>query len=188
MIDGLYKPFEHWAEKNAVWLISDTHFGEQDLMTAFPKRPHPDELVKMINQKVGKNGTLIHLGDVGDCEWAKRLKGYKVLICGNHDAGGTTYADIFDEVYTGQLIISDKIILSHEPLDINWLFNIHGHTHNLIYNRKGHLCVCADVIDYTPINLNQFVKSGRLKEFEPIHRLTIDNATKRAKKRSKKYD
>lgn len=186
MIEGLYKPFEHWAEKNAVWLISDTHFGEQDLMTAFPKRPHPDELVKIINQKVGKNGTLIHLGDVGDCEWAKRLKGYRVLICGNHDAGGTTYADIFDEVYTGQLIISDKIILSHEPLDINWLFNIHGHTHNLIYNRKGHLCVCADVIGYMPINLNQFVKSGRLKEFEPIHRSTIDTATIRAKKRGYK--
>ena len=185
MIDSLYTPFQHWSEKNAIWLISDTHFNEVDLEKAFPNRPHPDELVKMINQKVGKNGTLIHLGDVGDIEWAKRLKGYKILICGNHDAGGTTYTDIFDEVYTGQLIISDKIILSHEPLDIDWLFNIHGHTHNLTKDRKGHLCVCADVINYTPINFNQFIKSGRLKEFESIHRTTIDTATIRARKRGK---
>ena len=186
MIDSLYTPFQHWSEKNAIWLISDTHFNDPDLEKAFPNRPHPDELVKIINQKVGKNGTLIHIGDVGDIEWAKRLKGYKVLICGNHDAGGTTYADIFDEVYTGPLIISDKIILSHEPLDINWMFNIHGHTHNLTYNRKGHLCVCADVIEYTPINFNQFIKSGRLKEFEPIHRIVINSATVRARKRGYK--
>ena len=186
MIDSLYMPFQHWSEKNAIWLISDTHFNDPDLEKAFPNRPHPDELVKIINQKVGKNGTLIHIGDVGDIEWAKRLKGYKVLICGNHDAGGTTYADIFDEVYTGPLIISDKIILSHEPLDINWMFNIHGHTHNLTKNRKGHLCVCADVVNYTPINFNQFIKSGRLKEFEPLHRTTIDAATIRARKRGYK--
>ena len=187
MIESLYKPFQHWSEKNAIWLISDTHFNEPDLEKAFPNRPHPDELVKNINQKVGKNGTLIHIGDVGDLDWATQLKGYKILITGNHDAGGSIYADIFDEVYTGPLIISDKIILSHEPLDIDWLFNIHGHTHLSSFDRKGHLCVCADVIGYTPINFNQFIKSGRLKEFEPIHRTTIDTATQRARKRGKKY-
>lgn len=187
MIDSLYKPFQHWSEKNAIWLIGDTHFNEDDLIKAFPKRPHPDELVKIINQKVGKNGTLIHLGDVGDCEWAKQLKGYKILICGNHDVGATVYQDIFDEVYVGPLMISPRIILSHEPLDIDWAFNIHGHTHNSEFNRKGHLCVCADVIGYSPINFNQFIKSGRLKECESIHRTTIDNATERARKRGKRY-
>lgn len=186
MIESLYKPFQHWSEKNAIWLIGDTHFNEGDLMTAFPNRPHPDEFVKQINQKVGKNGTLIHFGDVGDCEWAKKLKGYKILICGNHDMGSTVYESIFDEIYAGPLIISPRIILSHEPLDIDWMFNIHGHTHNSQFNRNGHLCVCADVINYTPINFNQFIKSGRLKECESIHRATINNATIRARKRDKK--
>lgn len=185
MIDSLYSPFQHWSEKNAIWLIGDTHFGEADLEAAFPNRPHPDELVKRINQKVGKNGTLIHLGDVGDCDYAKKLKGYKILICGNHDIGATNYEDIFDEIYTGPLIISPRIILSHEPLDIDWMFNIHGHTHNLYYQRKGHLCVCAEVTSYEPINFNQFIKSGRLKECELIHRTTIDKATDRARKREK---
>jgi hypothetical protein len=43
--------------------------------------------------------------------------------------------------------------------------------------------VCADIIGYTPINLNAFVKSGKIKECIDIHRETIDNATKRSKKR-----
>jgi calcineurin-like phosphoesterase family protein len=39
---------------------------------------------------------------------------------------------LFDEVYEGPLIISDKIILSHEPIENcpPFLFNIHGHDHS----------------------------------------------------------
>ena len=186
MIEGLYKPFKHWTEKNAVWLISDTHFGEQDLMTAFPKRPHPDELVKIINQKVGKNGTLIHLGDVGDCEWAKRLKGYKILIKGNHEAGLSNYDEVFDEVYEGPLIISPRIILSHEPLNISWMYNIHGHSHAGPHYTYGHCNICMDAANYEILNLNQFIKSGKLKECQDIHRQIINDATKRARKRGHK--
>ena len=48
--------------------------------------------------------------------------------------------------------------------------------------------VCADVIDYTPVNFNQFVKSGKLKECKSIHQETVDKATERARKRGKRYD
>ena len=38
---------------------------------------------------------------------------------------------LFDEVYTGPLVIGEKIILSHEPLpNIDWALNLHGHNHN----------------------------------------------------------
>ena len=181
-LPGLYNCFQHWGEKNAVWVISDTHFGDKDIQKAFPNRPSDEELIKNINQKVGKTGTLLLLGDVGDIECAKRLKGYKVLICGNHDAGATNYKEIFDEVYTGALIIGEKLILSHEPIDIPWAFNIHGHDHAGA-KRKGHLNVCADVIGYTPINFNQFLKSGASSKIQTIHRETIDKATERKKKR-----
>lgn len=184
MIQGLYKIFDHWHQQGTVWLYSDPHFNEdEDLRGPFPGRPTAEEQVKMINSKVGRKDTLILLGDVGDPEVAKKLRGYKVLICGNHDAGASNYADIFDEVYTGPLMIGEKIILSHEPLDIDWAFNIHGHTHTITKDKKGHLCVCSDVIGYTPVNFNQFVKSGRLKEVETIHRSTIDTATERKAKR-----
>ena len=181
-LPGLYDCFQHWGEKNAVWVISDTHFGDKDIQKAFPNRPSDEELIKNINQKVGKTGTLLLLGDVGDIECAKQLKGYKVLICGNHDAGATNYKEIFDEVYTGALIIGEKLILSHEPVDIPWAFDVHGHDHAGT-KRKGHLNVCADVIGYTPINFNQFLKSGASSKIQTIHRETIDKATERKKKR-----
>ena len=181
-LPSLYNCFQHWGEKNAVWVISDTHFGDKDIQKAFPNRPSDEELIKNINQKVGKTGTLLLLGDVGDIECAKQLKGYKVLICGNHDAGATNYKEIFNEIYTGALIIGEKLILSHEPVDIPWAFNIHGHDHAGT-KRKGHLNVCADVIDYTPINFNQFLKSGTLSKVQTVHRATIDKATERKKKR-----
>ena len=181
-LPGLYDCFQHWGEKNAVWAISDTHFGDKDIQKAFPNRPSDEELIKNINQKVGKTGTLLLLGDVGDIECAKQLKGYKVLICGNHDAGATNYKEIFDEIYTGALIIGEKLILSHEPVDIPWTFDIHGHDHAGT-TRKGHLNVCADVIGYTPINFNQFLKSGASSKIQTIHRETIDKATERKKKR-----
>lgn len=181
-LPGLYNCFQHWGEKNAVWVISDTHFGDKDIQKAFPNRPSDEELIKNINQKVGKTGTLLLLGDVGDIECAKQLKGYKVLICGNHDAGASNYKEIFDEIYTGALIIGEKLILSHEPVDIPWAFDVHGHDHAGA-KRKGHLNVCADVIGYTPINFNQFLKSGASSKIQTIHRETIDKATERKKKR-----
>ena len=181
-LPGLYDCFQHWGEKNAVWVISDTHFGDKDIQKAFPNRPSDEELIKNINQKVGKTGTLLLLGDVGDIECAKQLKGYKVLICGNHDAGATNYKEIFDEIYTGALIIGEKLVLSHEPVDMPWAFDIHGHDHAGT-KRKGHLNVCADVIGYTPINFNQFLKSGASSKIQTIHRETIDKATERKKKR-----
>ena len=178
MIQGLYKCFQHWSINGAVWLYSDTHFGDSDCKLMDPNWPEPDEQIKRINSKVGRKDTLILLGDVGNIEYAAKLRGYKVLICGNHDIGYSKYEDIFDEVYSGPLMIGEKLILSHEPLfDVNWAFNIHGHVHSGGNTVSGHLNVCSNVIGYTPISLNKFIKSGRLKEVQTIHRQTIDKAS-----------
>ena len=178
-LPGLYNCFQHWGEKNAVWVISDTHFGDKDIKKAFPNRPSDEELIKNINQKVGKTGTLLLLGDVGDIEYAKQLKGYKVLICGNHESGLEKYKEVFNETYSGALIIGEKLLLSHEPVfDVEWIFNLHGHTHDpRAKNDKYHLNVCADVIGYTPINFNQFLKSGALSKIKTLKRTVIDKAT-----------
>lgn len=92
---------------------------------------------------------------------------------------------LFDEVYEGPVMIGEKLILSHEPVDIPWAFNIHGHIHAGA-KRKNHLNVCADVIGYIPVNMNQFMKSGALSHIETIHRETIDKATLRKAKRGGK--
>lgn len=97
------------------------------------------------------------------------------------------YADnkLFDEVYEGALIIGEKLILSHEPVEVPWLFNIHGHDH-AGHKRANHLNVCSDVIGWEPVNFTQFLKSGFASKIQTIHRETIDNATKRKKKRGGK--
>jgi calcineurin-like phosphoesterase family protein len=184
-LHGVYKIFaDKWAGQTT-WIMSDPHFGDEDLRAGFPNRPSDEELVRRINAKVGRKDTLIVLGDVGDIEFAKQLRGYKVLICGNHDLGATNYEGVFDEVYTGPLMIGEKLILSHEPIEVPWAVNFHGHDHTG-HKRKGCFNFCADVIGYGPINLNQLLKTGIYKDVESIHRITIDGATKRARKRGKK--
>lgn len=238
-IAGLYKIFDHWHKEGAVWIISDTHFGDEELKEGFLNRPTDDELVKLINSKCGRKDTLIHLGDVGDLSYVKKLRaGKKILICGNHDIGHTNYLkrtntkkfdkdkytveealkemknlypdcrygvgeewgfiapfdswliyaynDLFDEVYTGPLMISEKIILSHEPIAVPWAYNIHGHSHTGPKTGNGTLNVCADVIGYTPLNFNQLMKSGLCSKIETLHRTTIDKATVKNRKRGGK--
>ena len=87
----LYKPFEHWYHGGTIWLISDTHFDDPDCKIMSTCWPTPEEQVKLINKFVGKNDTLINLGDVGNREWVSKIKGYKVLLLGNHDKGVTNY-------------------------------------------------------------------------------------------------
>lgn len=231
MLAGIYDAFQKWGNQT-VWIYSDPHFGDKDLAEGVKNRPSDEEQIKMINSCVGRKDTLIILGDVGDIEAVRKLRGYKVLIMGNHDAGASNYkreivtkvfspalystkeqvyakmnelypnwsitilpglagwvasADnkLFDEVYEGALIVGEKLIFSHEPIEIPWVFNIHGHDH-LGKKRKNHLNVCSDVIDYKPVNLNQFLKSGAMSNVQTIHRATIDRATERKKKRGGK--
>lgn len=184
-----------------------------------------EEQIARINSKVGKHDTIIFLGDIGNEEMIRKVRGYKVLIMGNHDKGASKYerkrvyhgyyyknifskqqvfdsmnkrypdcaiqlidtydrwhatADngLFDEVYEGPLFIAEKLVLSHEPIDLPFAFNIHGHEH-CYHWREHHLNVCAERIDYYPLNMNKMLKSGLLSEVDSIHRMTIDRAVER---------
>ena len=190
MIAGLYDIFAHWYKTGTVWLISDTHFSDEELYIGTKKieRADADEYVKLINSKVGRKDTLIHLGDVGDLEAMKKVRGYKILIMGNHDTGATKYKEIFNEVYQGPVQIGEKLILSHEPLECGWAFNIHGHVHSFTHRDDArHMCICPEVTrQFEPINFNQLMKSGFMSKIETQHRKAINTATKRARKRGKK--
>ena len=187
MIKSLYPCFRHWSEKGSVYIISDTHFDDPDrrLMNYIYTEQMQIEILKAI---CTKNDTLIHLGDIGNLEYIKELKCYKVLIMGNHDQSIEKMEEVFNEVYTGPLWISQKLILSHEPIDIqswSWIegegfniaFNIHGHDHGNKTLDYYHLNICPNIYGYIPLNLGQFIKEGYLKRIKDIHRVTIDNAT-----------
>ena len=92
---------------------------------------------------------------------------------------------LFDEVYEGALTIGEKFILSHEPVELPWALNFHGHDHQGGFHKNSVNC-CCDVIDYKPINMNQIMKQGLAAQIDTIHRETIDKATKRKKKRGGK--
>lgn len=112
-------------------------------------------------------------------------EGYDLSHAPLHYWGAVADNMLFDEVYEGALIVGEKLILSHEPVDIPWLYNIHGHDHAGA-KRPNHMNVCSDVIGYEPINFNQFLKSGHMSKIQTIHRETIDKATDRKKKRGGK--
>jgi hypothetical protein len=164
----------------------------------------------------------------------KKIRGYKVLIMGNHDSGASNYKrektlintglecptcnssvafldygecndawcancgkwvspsgvakyednHLFDEVYEGALIISEKLILSHESINFPYALNIHGHDHSKWSKSDAmHWNVCAEHIDYMPIPLKRIIESGALKAIPTIHRETIDEATARKHKK-----
>lgn len=91
-LSGVYDIFNNEFKKyQTIWLISDTHFGDSDLKEGIPFRPSDDELVKQINRQAGKCDLIIHLGDVGDISYIKKLKADCWLIKGNHDKGVENY-------------------------------------------------------------------------------------------------
>ena len=232
----LYPCFKHWLEFNNIWLYSDPHFNDPEMIHLRKNYISDEEQVKRINAKVGKKDLLICLGDVGDISFVSKLRaGYKVLIKGNHDDKGDSYyqrvrnevkyfstepeevqaeiakcvADInlfdkldevvkkyttvkvednhlFDEVYSGPVWIAEKILLSHEPIDIPYAFNIHGHDHSNWFANDHHLNLCAEHIDYTPVSLVTLVKDGKFAKVDNIHRMTIDRAVEKKANRNKK--
>lgn len=184
MIKSLYPCFQHWSKNGAVYLVSDTHFKDLDRKIMGYHISDEDQFY-LLNDTCHRFDTLVHLGDVGDLEYIKRLRCHKVLIMGNHDQSIEKMKEVFDEVYSGPLWISQKLVLSHEPVYLQTYdtvqtiaFNIHGHDHGG-QRRNFHLNICQNIFGYIPLNLNQFIKSGELKKINNIHRTTIDNAIAR---------
>lgn len=266
---NLYPCFQHWLKYNNIWLISDTHFGDDEMANLRKDYISDDEQINRINSVVGKADLLICLGDCGDVDCFKKIKaGYKVLVMGNHDKGKTNYQRkvedvkvfcshgiakeehqvidlyttnhllgkedkeidlkakeifdkystveqrdnrLFDEVYEGTLTISSDIVLSHEPYNSKYHFNIHGHSHSdselinrlvkkydadmpmedyikncldvIKAEKLTRFNICAELINYTPVSLREIIKSGVLKNISDIHRDCIDCATARKAKK-----
>lgn len=92
--------------------------------------------------------------------------------------------NMFDYVFDGPLFINNKILLSHEPIDIPFGINIHGHVHGTktkytyTANKKVDINICSDVIDFEPVRLDRLIKEFKI---EDVHRQCIDNAIERKK-------
>lgn len=189
MIKSLYSIFQKWSATGSVYIISDTHFEDSDCKCMDLYWLDPFVQFGIINKKVHKNDTLIHLGDVGNVQYIDRLKCYKVLITGNHDVLSKLKGH-FDEIYTGPLFIADRILLSHEPIYglEQFCLNIHGHNHtgspykyDKYFDRYTHINLAANVYNYQVFDLGKSIKNGILSKISNYHRITINNAIENLK-------
>lgn len=126
---------------------------------------------------------------------------------------GTYDNKLFDEVYEGPLFINNKVLLSHEKIELPFVFNIHGHEHafeelktilkyydadmshdefveNYFATIKAEgwtsLNLCTEYFNNKPVCLNYITESGILSTVKrDIHRITIDNAVERKKPKVK---
>ena len=183
MINSLYPSFQRWSAWGSVWVYGDPHFGDKEMQKHFGY-PSDEEQIKNIRKVVGRNDTLIILGDVGDLKWIDQIRGYKVLLKGNHDTGkNKELRYLFEEVYDGPLFIGERILLSHEPIDVPFALNIHGHTHHGPRISLNEVNATANAIGFKPVNLGKLIKDGALANIPSLHRITIDNASQNKKER-----
>lgn len=179
MIDCLYEPFKKWSESGEVWLLSDPHFDDADTMNENPDWMKAKEYVEKINSILHKNDTLVCLGDCGDTNYFQDIIcKRKILIKGNHDEKEDSfYNSFFDEVYDGPLFISDKILLSHEPVyGLTFCVNIHGHMHTGKYEYTDdlggrHLNVASSVTHFEMRELSILIEEGLCSNLTNIHKV-----------------
>ena len=165
-----------------VFVISDTHFGETNIIKYF-NRPFAsaqemDETIqKRWNEAVRPQDVVIHCGDFCDgkgkhaltniIKYRRQLNGRIGLILGNHDNERLNYRDKggFQFVYPYYKRLAGQILFCHclewvpPSLAQNTAIIYYGHVHNKdLYDKDEWLPtrivnVSAELLDYTPMDI-----------------------------------
>jgi calcineurin-like phosphoesterase family protein len=180
-----------------VWITSDTHYNHKNICRGVTNWRTPegkipigstrdfqtlgemnDKIINNINEKVGQNDTLIHLGDVSFGgfdkigEFLDRLVCKNVhLVMGNHDQHiKSNREDIRDrfisvQEYREVKIDGENFVLSHYPF-ASWhglnkgVIHLHGHVHLSPKNKWGNgkkLDVGMDGNNLYPYSITEIV-------------------------------
>jgi calcineurin-like phosphoesterase family protein len=151
------------------YVFTDPHFSHTKIrVKSRPKFSSDQEMneyiVKQYNSVITHPNIKVYwLGDIGDKEAIKELvpkmKGYKILILGNHDKYGKSfYRKYFDEVHEVGIFYNKRILLSHHPMPMEpGMINVHGHTHLVSLTTGQHFNVCVEHTDYKPVVMKKFV-------------------------------
>lgn len=161
------------------WIISDTHFSHRKLDEWGGRSGNWEEKIWRDIAAIPTGDVLIHLGDIcigNDEEVHQTLKGSdckRILVRGNHDKksynwylehGWDFVCDGLELLYMGHYLH-----LTHRPArpQGNTTWNIHGHTHgnmhrseeyNDFYSKEYHLDISPELVGYTPLRLDTFLK------------------------------
>lgn len=171
-----------YARQPNVFVIGDLHIGELSLIQKARQQfadceAHNKYLVYRWNKVVKNDDDVVYvIGDIGrDKEMIKavfeKLRGYKIMISGNHDSMPKIFYDeIFDEVYWHPLYLTDRLLLSHIPRMIeDGNINVHGHTHWINIDDGKHFNVSCEVVDFQPQSLAKYEKILAMRPREEIH-------------------
>lgn len=165
------------------YVIADTHFNHKNIIE-LASRPFSsveemnEEIIKRWNSVVRNDDIIYLIGDfiLGGEKESKNilslLNGRKILIYGNHDYSGIrTYMEYgFQEAYKKSIMVENGVILMHEPLPDELIFDkylyVYGHVHNKECNLDKFpncVCVSCERVDYTPVDLDKLIREFKRK-------------------------
>lgn len=165
-----------------IWLISDTHFGHDNMYKfvtfdrthrvreRFSSAKEGDEyMIDAWNSLVSPQDHVYHLGDYAlkvprsaYIAIGKKLNGHKRLVLGNHDRETMqVYRDSgFQKIFGMRRL--ESLWLTHAPLHPmqlgeKVLGNVHGHIHERDSPPGKYFNVSVEKINYQPIPLDEVV-------------------------------
>ena len=169
-----------------IFFCSDHHFNHANILKFENGRLGDFDDVEEMNEKLVENHNKVvtskdkvfMLGDicwnVDAMKYVRRMNGYKVLIMGNHDKQHIkSYYGTFQDCKGVLYFNHDDIraVLTHFPVHPNQLeyrltHNFHGHGHRNSVDDPRYVNMCMEVLDYTPINIEEVakrIKDGTMK-------------------------
>ena len=154
----------------STYLFSDPHFHHENMAKhrGFSSAEEMNELiVKNWNNTISKRDAVFLLGDITmekkQYEILGRLQGMIHVILGNHDQR-QHIREMLNYVHSvsGMIDYKKMVILTHCPihpsqLELRYSHNIHGHVHENSLDDPRYINVCAEMINYTPVEFSKLI-------------------------------
>jgi calcineurin-like phosphoesterase family protein len=170
--------FHQISDDAKVFLISDVHFDHKNIIRYCDRpfdstRQMNETILENWNDTVQENNYVYFLGDMtfGHKKrpvdyWLGKLNGEIHYIRGNHDTDSSIERAIVIPERYGIRYKNHEFLLMHDPHRPHgydgWI--IHGDKHNndlkdypFINQKNKTVNVCAEVVDYTPLNLDKLI-------------------------------
>lgn len=154
----------------SAFVFSDSHFGHRNMAIkrGFSCEEEQDELIiKNWNNVISKRDNIFLLGDITmekkNYEILSRLKGQIDVVLGNHDQKQHVREMLkYVNSVSGMIDYKSMVIFTHCPIHVSQLefrykYNIHGHVHENSIDDSRYINVCAEMINYTPVEFNKLI-------------------------------